>query len=89
VANLLAFVVVVGISIDIFILSFAICTTKFLKILLFCEKLIINKSLSAKGQKAGKSRLPGWLSKSVLLWDKISIEMKRVRTGHIGIYLTS
>ena len=34
------------------------------------------------------SRLPGWLSESVLLWDKIGLEMKRVRAGHIGIYLT-
>jgi len=28
------------------------------------------------------------MSESVLLWDKIGLEMKRVRAGHIGIYLT-
>ncbi len=33
-------------------------------------------------------RLPRSVSESVLLWDKIGLEMKRVRAGHIGINLT-
>jgi hypothetical protein len=46
------------------------------------------KSPSAKAKGLEISWLPGWLSQSVLLWDKISLNMKRVSAEHIGIYLT-
>ncbi len=50
--------------------------------------MIYKKSPSAKAKGLERSRLPGLMSESVLLWDKIGLEMKRVRAGHIGIYLT-
>ena len=50
--------------------------------------LDIYKSPSAKAKGLEIVRLPGLVSESVLLWDKIGLKMKRVRSGHIGIYLT-
>ncbi|GAH44921.1 unnamed protein product, partial [marine sediment metagenome] len=41
------------------------------------------KALQLKAKGLEIVRLPGWLSESVLLWDKIGLEMKRVRAGHL------
>jgi hypothetical protein len=53
-----------------------------------CKKPIKKqKSPSAKAKRLEIVRLHGWLSQSVLLWDNIGFEMKRVRSGHRGIDL--
>jgi hypothetical protein len=61
-----------------------------LKILLFLKNNFIKNKKSLQQNVKGLEMvwLPGLVSESVLLWDKIGLEMKRVRAGHIGIYLT-
>jgi len=51
--------------------------------------ILNKKALQQKAKGLEIVRLPGLVSESILLWDKIGLEMKRVRAGHIGIYLTS
>jgi hypothetical protein len=45
------------------------------------------KSPSVKGQRAGNVRLPGLMSKSVLLWDKLRIHIYRIKHGKLRISL--
>ena len=51
--------------------------------IIFKNPSSLKKSPSAKAKGLVIIWLFEWLSQSVLLWDKISLEMKRVRTGHI------
>jgi len=49
----------------------------------FLKNIKKRKSSSAKGQSASYYRLSGWISENVFLWDKIALEMKMARAGHL------